>query len=317
MKKVLVSIGSNTDGKRQMVLARGLLRLSFPGIRFTRTLTSPACPGEGIYSNMLAEFSTEMDEAELRSQLKQLEQQLGDSAELRKAGRVAMDIDLMQYGGTRHHLDDWNRPYILRLLRYAMRVVAVLLLSVATLAVHASEDDKELLGKAIEYYQGGKYHESILAFEQLNKHYSLNPRFIAYLGMSYYKEMHYEEAARYLSSSLPDMKVYSPMEQAVYAYSCAESFFRLERYREAIKYYEQTLPLVSGNDKGDVLFHDAFAHYFTQGATEEVANLFTEAKEQYRANVNTATSQQTARLRQTENMLHGIIENLGLTDMAY
>ena len=306
MEKVLISIGSNMEGRRQMALARHLLSRCFIGIRFTRTLTSPACPGEGIYSNMLAEFDTDMEREKLVQQLKHMEQQMGDTAELRREGKVMMDIDILRYGDEKHHLADWERPYIKRLLRYAMKIVLALLLVLPATAYGAGTADVDLLGRAIEYYQGGKYHESILAFEQLRKDYKLNPRFMAYLGMSYYKEMQYEEAVEYLRQSLPELKAYSPHEQAVYTYSCAESLFHLERYAEAIKYYEQALPLVTGNDRGDVLFHNAFAHYLTQGDTDEVVKLFSEALEAYKSATATATPLQVARLRQTETMLRGL-----------
>ena len=292
-----------------MALARKCLSQNFPGIKVTRTLTSPACPGEGMYSNMLAEFDTSLERTELVRELKQLEVRMGDSEALRRKGTVMMDLDILRFGEERHHLEDWERPYIKRLLRYAMRMVVMLLMMVATTgSVTAGEKsaEVELLGKAIEYYQGGKYHESILAFEKLRRTYHLNPRFMAYLGMSYYKEMQYEEAAKYLKRCLPELQAYSPYEQAVYTYSCAESLFHLERYAESIIYYEQALPLVSGNDRGDVLFHNAFAHYLTQGETAEVVKLFSEALSAYKANTADATELQVARLRQTETMLRGM-----------
>lgn len=49
-------------------------------------------------------------------------------------------------------------------------------------------NDKELLAKAIDYYQGSKYHEALLFFEQLNSRYVLNPRFKAYMAVCYYHE---------------------------------------------------------------------------------------------------------------------------------
>lgn len=303
---VLISIGSNMNGKKQMALARKLLSQAFPGARFTRALTSPACPGEGMYSNMLAEFDTDIENEMLVSTLKSMEYEMGDRAELRQEGKVMMDLDILRYGNEKHHHDDWERPYIKRLLRYAMKMILVLMMALPATAMAAGSADVDLLSRAIEYYQGGKYHESIVAFERLRRDYNLNPRFTAYLGMSYYKEMQYEEAVECLRQSLPELQAYSPHERAVYTYSCAESLFHLERYTESIKYYEQALPLVSGNDKGDVLFHNAFAHYLTQGDTDEVVRLFSEALEAYKSSTDTATSLQVARLRQTETMLRGL-----------
>ena len=36
--------------------------------------------------------------------------------------------------------------------------------------------DNELLGRALEYFKCGKYHESLLLFQQLDKRYQLNDR---------------------------------------------------------------------------------------------------------------------------------------------
>lgn len=297
-----------------MKKARKCLSCIYADIQFTRCLTSPACPGNGVYSNMLAKINTNQTEQELVSQLKQLEQEMGDTTEQRKNGIVMMDLDILRYNKVIRHEDDWQRDYIKRLLRYTMRTFFVLLTIIFfhlpsysfSIHEHNNVSDADLLAKAIEYYQGGKYHESILTFEKLGRTYRLNPRFTAYLGMSYYKEMQYEEAAKCLKRCLPELQAYSPHEQAVYAYSCAESLFQLERYTEAIEYYEQALPLVSGNDRGDVLFHNAFAHYLTQGETPEVVRLFSEALSAYKADAANATSLQVARLKQTETMLRGM-----------
>jgi len=317
-KTVLISIGSNTESKRQTALARRVLAKQFPGIKFTRSLTSEAWGGQGMYSNMLAEFATSMTVEELTTILKKKEKEMGDSTELRRQGKVMMDIDLLRYDETRHHNDDWERPYIKRLLKYAMRMILILMLAVPMQVQGAltKSESLELLTKAIEYFQGGKYHESILAFERLSKHYKLTPRYQAYLGMSYYKEMQYEEAVKHLTECLPQLKAYSPKEQAVYLYSCAESLFHLERYQSSITYYEKALPLVEGNDKGDVLFHDAFANYLIAQQCEDDINkdkyfsrckkLFGEALKLYKANTDTATSLQVARLKQTETMLKGM-----------
>ena len=311
---VLISIGCNINRDKQIKKVRKCLSGIFPDIHFTRSLTSPACPGDGVYSNMLAELKTELPEQDLVTRLKQLEQEMGDSAEQRKLGQVMMDLDILRYNNDKRHEDDWERHYIKRLLRYTMRVV-VILMTVAfshsfsyasSFQEQNKTSDADLLGKAIEYYQGGKYHESILAFERLNSRYKLNARFIAYLGMSYFKENQYEEAAKYLKASLPELEAYSPYERAVYTYSCAESFFYMEKYHEAITYYNMALPLTNGNNRADILFHNAFAHYLTEGVTDTVKQLFSDALQTYKDNTATATQQQAARLKQTENMLRAM-----------
>lgn len=41
----------------------------------------------------------------------------GDTKEARNHNIVNIDIDILQYGDTRLHVDDWNRPYIATLLK--------------------------------------------------------------------------------------------------------------------------------------------------------------------------------------------------------
>lgn len=102
-----------------MMRARNLLTKELEGIRFTRMLTMPAYdkPKEGVfYSNMLATFSTELNETTLITLLKKFELELDDTPELRKSGTVMMDIDLLQYDEERRHTDDWQRAYIKQLM---------------------------------------------------------------------------------------------------------------------------------------------------------------------------------------------------------
>ena len=102
-----------------MQRARGRLREVFPDIAFTDTVVSAAWgmeAGAPDYVNMLATFHTEHSEQELVSLLKDLEQELGDTAALRKDGTVMMDLDILRFAGRRRHLEDWQRPYVKQLI---------------------------------------------------------------------------------------------------------------------------------------------------------------------------------------------------------
>ena len=169
---------------------------------------------------------------------------------------------------------------------------------------------QEQLTKALEYFQGGKYHEAILCFTKLQKRYKLNPRFLAYLGMCYYKEGMYEEAIENLREGIPALSSYSPKEQAVYSYYCAESLFEIGEYTESLHYYNLTLSNVQGNDRADVLFHTAFAYYLRDGASPDNApqliTFLSEAQSLYEANTSSSTELQHARLQQTRTMLAGL-----------
>lgn len=314
-----------------MSRAREYLTEVFSGITFTDAIVSPAYGARkgsvADYSNMLAQCDTPLSEEELDSLFKDIETKLGDTAALRAVGIVKMDIDLLQYDSKKHHRPDWQRQYIKRLLKLLPRQYMVLPLTVLFLTssvaipsfalpggVRTLQQDKdnsqELLTKALEYFQGGKYHEAILAFTKLQTRYTLNARFLAYLGMSYYKEGMYEEAVENLKQGIPALSAYSPKEQAVYIYYCAESLFNLGRYGEALTYYDLALPLVEGNDKGDVIFHTAFANYLMNGVSEETApaiyELFSQALQLYEACQASATELQHSRLRQTRSMLNGL-----------
>ena len=48
---------------------------------------------------------------------KDIERMCGDTKEVRNHNIVNIDIDILQYGDTRLHVDDWNRPYIATLLK--------------------------------------------------------------------------------------------------------------------------------------------------------------------------------------------------------
>ena len=185
--------------------------------------------------------------------------------------------------------------------------------------VHA-DSGTVLLGKAIEYYQGRKYHESILTFEKLRRKYQLNPRFTAYLGFSYYKENMYEEAVECLEESIPQLTAYSPLEQAVYLYACAESHFNLAQYQQALPYYKQALPLTTGLDAADINYHMAFCYYLDETLIPDTlvtdtipvsvtVEFFLEANRLYKeaAAVSPLSPLHTARLAQTTKMLRAFM----------
>lgn len=302
-----------------MTLAREILSREFHNMRFTDSLMSPAwgkAASAAPYCNMLAYGSTEMTQEATIGTLKRLERKLGNNATLRQHDVVMMDLDLMEWDSVRCRASEWERPYVKKLLNMLKSIMLAVLLNLAPfLGVSAQErsQDTELLGRAVEYFHGGKYHECVLMFEKLQQDYRLSPRFLAYLGVSYYKEGQYVEAVSALEKALPSLDGFAPKERAVYTYSCAESLFALQRYRESLVYYEQAMSLTEGNDRGDVLFHTAFAHYLdapvesgtSSPSDSTVIQLFREALTLYRANTVSATPLQTARRRQCEIMLKG------------
>ena len=139
-----------------------------------------------------------------------------------------------------------------RRLRAAL-VAAVLLLSAAAPA-RAQTADSEQLGRAIDYFQSGKYHEARLILQRLDGRYRLNPRFRAYLGVCHYYAWAYAEAAACLDSVIPRLSAFAPQERSFYCYADAydrEGFIymyredwiaALDHFQNALVYYRRYRP---------------------------------------------------------------------------
>ena len=100
------------------------------------------------------------------------------------------------------------------LLRWFM--VTLLLLPVFALPVSAQKNksaDTEKLGKALDYFTSGMYHESLLLFKALDKEYTLNARFHAFMGLCYYYEWDYQQACTYLDEAIPKIESLAPHER--------------------------------------------------------------------------------------------------------
>ena len=106
-------------------------------------------------------------------------------------------------------------------------------------ALADKDNDKVLLGKAMEYFRSGKYHEALLLFADLDSRYTLSPRTKAFFGVSAYYDGDYDTAVTQLTPMLSTPDAYPPAEMSVYWFCCAESLFHLHQYQSAIDHYEQ------------------------------------------------------------------------------
>ena len=114
--EIIIALGSNEHPRRNMKTARTLLSATIPSLRFTRNMiTQPIGHAGRPYLNCLCRGTTTLPLNEVQALLKQVEHDCGDSAAQRAEGRVVMDVDLLEYDGTRHHEADWERDYILTL----------------------------------------------------------------------------------------------------------------------------------------------------------------------------------------------------------
>ena len=80
-------------------------------------------------------------------------------------------------------------------------LLTIIVMSLSMAAPAQKHEDTERLGMALEYFTAGKYHESLLLFQKLDKSYRLNDRFKAYIGLCYYHEWDFEKAAEYLDKA--------------------------------------------------------------------------------------------------------------------
>lgn len=122
--------------------------------------------------------------------------------------------------------------------------------------------DSEQLGKAIEYFQSGKFHEALLLFDKLDHRYKLNPRFRAFLAVCYYYDWNDEKVCEYLDSIIPQLEPFAPHERSIYYFINAESHFNLGQYKEAVSYYEQMTNVCYNNEKGDAFYRLGYCYLF-------------------------------------------------------
>ena len=118
--KFIVAIGTNFNREAHAEAAKLWLAKTFAGLRFSRQLLTeplgdkPA--GGERFLNFLAYGHTEKSCDATVDSLKRIETLCGNSADLRRQGKIAIDIDLLLYGNSHHHADDWQRGYIQQLL---------------------------------------------------------------------------------------------------------------------------------------------------------------------------------------------------------
>ena len=115
---ILLALGSNVAAELHIEQAKARLSAVFPQLRFSRSLITPAI---GIVSppfiNCLAEGYCSVPLEGVLVTLKDIEAQMGSVSEERKKGIVKIDIDLLQFDGTKRKSDDWSRDYIQLLLK--------------------------------------------------------------------------------------------------------------------------------------------------------------------------------------------------------
>ncbi len=166
----------------------------------------------------------------------------------------------------------------------------------------STSPDVERLGKALEYFTSGKYHECMLILSDLDEQYELNSRFRAFLGVCYYYEWEYEKACSYLDEVLPLLEAVSPHERSFYFFANGESHFNLQQYGQAISQYQEQIKLCHPEEKGDAFYRLGFCYMFFNEWTLALDN-FEQSRECYQQYLN--DEEHKARITQIEKMIKG------------
>ena len=180
--------------------------------------------------------------------------------------------------------------------------IVLLCLLLSTSLCRGQMKDSDRLGIAIEYFQSGKYQEARNILLELDKSYTLNPRFRAYLGVCCFYEWDFAKAAEILDEVIPLLASLSPQEKSVYNYAAAESHFTLQHYREALPYFIQTMSLCHPNERGESYFKLAFCH-LSEGDYVNAYVCLQQSLSYYEQYLDTPAHQ--SRIRQIETMLVG------------
>ena len=118
MHQVILSLGANYQAEKNLPEARKCLEQILCFEHYTMVIESTPYGGKGPcpYHNQMVEALTTLTFSQLKDALKDIEKQLGRTQEDRERGIVNIDLDILQYDDTRHHLRDWERPYVQQLL---------------------------------------------------------------------------------------------------------------------------------------------------------------------------------------------------------
>lgn len=192
-----------------------------------------------------------------------------------------------------------------------LRILASIFLAAIPFVSEAqqSSPDTDKLGMALEYFQTGKYHESLIIFQQLDKHYKLNPRFRAYIGLCYYHEWNYKKAVEYFDKVLPLLGGLAPHELSVYYYAAGESYFQMQKYDKALPYYQKDLKVCYNLEKGDVYYRIGLCHMFAK-EWQQAYDSYSESEKFYKEYRDTTGLE--SRLAQIANMKNGCMHGISL-----
>ena len=114
--EVIISLGSNENQEENLTKVREQLTQLMTEVHFTSAIwTEPINSSrKEPYLNQLCKGTTAFSEGLLCEVLKETEKRIGRIKN--EDGIVVIDLDLLEYDGQRHHLRDWSRDYVKRLI---------------------------------------------------------------------------------------------------------------------------------------------------------------------------------------------------------
>lgn len=150
-----------------------------------------------------------------------------------------------------------------KIIYHAITFIIFLLCPLAQINANGQNlSSKELLQRAVDYFQSEKYHEAGLILTQLDKQYKLNPRHRAFLAYCMYTEKEYNKCVAIFDSIASQLGPYSPQERSVYVLAAAQSHFILGHYDKAQLYYDSHLSLCHDNERGETLYKIGLCQMF-------------------------------------------------------
>lgn len=117
-ERLIISLGSNYNQRENIDFAKKQLAVILAGnVVFSKEIwTEPVGIVSDKFINCLCVSTTHHTLTQTRLAFKRIEKTCGRTKKNDKLNRIPLDIDILMYGGEQYHTDDWNRPYIQKLM---------------------------------------------------------------------------------------------------------------------------------------------------------------------------------------------------------
>lgn len=116
--EIIISLGSNFNAKENIDFAKKKLKAMLgEETVFTQEIwTDPIGIVSDRFINCICFSKTKHALTQLLKAFKQLEKQRSRSKKNDRLNKITLDIDILKYGDTKYHEEDWNRDYVKELI---------------------------------------------------------------------------------------------------------------------------------------------------------------------------------------------------------